>query len=71
MGGSGKDRYVPVTGTIEQVTEKAVLFNVDDAEEKTWVPRSVLEDDTGLVKLVGTEIELMIERWFADREGWN
>ena len=71
MSGSGKDRYVPVTGTIEQVTEKAVLFNVDDAEEKTWVPRSVLEDDTGLVKLVGAEIELMIERWFADREGWN
>jgi hypothetical protein len=57
--------------TIEKVscrldTPKAILVLIDERE--VWVPKSVIHDDSE-VYTKNTEGDLIIERWWAEKEG--
>lgn len=57
--------YVPVTGTITRVTEKAVLYVSKAAKTEHWIPRSVIEDGDDIE--VG-EQDMNVAEWFLDKE---
>lgn len=47
-------------------TDDALLFEIDG--DRTWVPRSVIEDDDSID--IGTvDIEVNVKTWFAKKEG--
>ena len=47
-------------------TVKAVRVQIDDRQ--VWIPKSVIHDDSEVWK-IGTEGELVVARWFAEKEG--
>lgn len=49
-------------------TDKAILVLID-GEEK-WIPQSVIHDDSEVWKK-GDEGELVVQGWFAEKEGWS
>jgi len=49
-------------------TEKAILVQLTDGAE-TWIPKSVLHDDSEVYKLHDSGT-LAVAEWFAKREGW-
>lgn len=66
--------YEIISGTIEVITEKAILLNLTPDEtspRKVWIPISVLSEDSRdesvLVKnMSGTELE--VASWFCKKE---
>lgn len=53
-------------GKITRETEKAVLYEYDG--EKTWVPKSVIHDDSDIWKN-GEEGVLKVQSWWASKNG--
>lgn len=53
-------------GKITRETEKAVLY--EHGDEKTWVPKSVIHDDSAIWKK-GEEGILKVEAWWASKNG--
>jgi hypothetical protein len=53
-------------GKITRETEKAVLYEYED--EKTWVPKSVIHEDSDIWK-VGEEGVLKVQSWWASKNG--
>lgn len=49
-------------------TDKAIKVESDDLGE-VWVPRSVIHDDSEIYE-GDHEGELVVEGWFAEKEGW-
>jgi hypothetical protein len=49
-----------------RTTEKAILVDLDG--EERWVPQSCVHADSEVWK-EGQEGELVLTRWFADKEG--
>lgn len=59
------------TVTVEDVvaigqTDKALLVKIEGDE--VWIPQSVIHDDSEVYKQ-GDEGDLVIYRWFAEKEG--
>jgi hypothetical protein len=50
-------------------TEKALLVELEDGEE-VWIPKSVIDDDSEVFG-VGDEGKLVVEGWFAVKQGWT
>ena len=50
----------------ENETEKAIL--VSTSSGSWWVPKSVVHDDSE-VYATGTDGDLVVARWFAEKEG--
>lgn len=55
-------------GKITRETEKAVLYVHGDNE--TWVPKSVIHDDSEIWKR-GEEGVLTVESWWASKNGFE
>jgi len=50
----------------ERETPKAILVKSNGVS--TWVPKSVIHDDSEVYK-EGTSGKLVVARWFAEKEG--
>jgi hypothetical protein len=58
--------------TVLHETEMAILVespNLDTVENKAWVPKSVISDDSEVYK-AGTEGQLIVSEWWAEKAGW-
>lgn len=51
--------------TVLYETEKALLVDIDGDE--TWIPKSVIHDDSEVYKME-TEGQLVLPQWFAEKE---
>lgn len=48
-------------------TDKALLAEFEDGS-KHWIPKKVIHDDSDVYKK-GTDGNLIVEDWFAEKEG--
>lgn len=48
---------------------KALLIEAPDFKEAKWIPQSVIHDDSEVYQ-DGDEGTLVVEDWFAEKEGW-
>jgi hypothetical protein len=56
-----------IHGSIIQVTEKAVLFAIDnDPDETIWIPRSVITDSEDSIEECD-DVDMLIESWFYSK----
>lgn len=53
--------------TVKLETDKAILAVFDDGTE-TWIPKSVIDEDSEVYKM-GTDGTLIVQLWFAEKEG--
>jgi len=51
---------------IETETDLALLCNIDD--KKHWIPKSVVDEDSE-VSSEGDTGTIVLQRWFAEKEG--
>ena len=55
--------------TIKHETEKAVLVESENLpDDEMWVPKSQIHDDSEIWKLNDTG-DLLVNMWFAEKEG--
>lgn len=52
---------------VEHETDKAILVRIP-GDGKKWIPKSVLHEDNEL-EVAGDEGTLVIQEWFAEKEG--
>ena len=57
--------FASVIATAE--TDKAILVEIDD--EKHWVPKSQIHDDSEVWKK-GQSGTLIVSQWYAEQKGW-
>lgn len=50
-------------------TEKAILVESDNLDEETWIPKSVIHDNSEVYKN-NTTGNLIVSDWFAKKKGW-
>ena len=50
-------------------TEKAILVKGDVFDEEVWIPKSVIHDDSEVWE-EGHMGVLVVQSWFAIKEGW-
>ena len=50
-------------------TSKAICVEAPVFDEPTWIPASVVHDDSEIWK-DGQEGDLVVKTWFADKQGW-
>jgi len=51
-------------------TEKAILVEADEFDEPTWVPKSMIDDESECWT-DGTDGVLIVSDWFAEQRGWS
>lgn len=62
--------YDEISGTIAEVTDKAILVDIKGTRGEHWIPRSVIEDGDEINENdIGEDLEFMVESWFVDKEG--
>lgn len=68
---SEEREYVSLDVEVRQVTGKAVMVRCEDAGvDKQWVPRSLVDwDASDAEPEVGSMGALVVEEWFARKEG--
>lgn len=55
-------------GRVKRATEKALLVELEDGSE-VWIPRSVVHDDSEVYDDgEASEGEVVVKRWFAEKE---
>lgn len=54
-------------GKITAETAKAILFEADG--KKTWIPKSVIHDDSEVWEK-GHEGPLIVKQWWAEKNGY-
>ena len=66
---SGSDPAELGAGRVVNTTDKALLVEVDGSE--TWLPKSVLHEDSEIAEDAGVDDEglVVVKKWFADKEG--
>lgn len=57
-----------ITVTYKRTTEKAVLIRWEG--EEYWVPRSVMTCIGQEPRDAYDEVEIEVDDWFAEKEGW-
>lgn len=70
MGYDNEDEAVNIgSGTVKKVTNKAVLFAIDNGEE-TWFPLSQVAPSTARDIEEGEELtEFLVTEWIAEQKG--
>jgi hypothetical protein len=53
--------------TVEAESEKAILVEIED--EKVWVPKSQIHDDSEVYSKKSGAGELIVTRWWAEKKG--
>lgn len=66
MSRPGDEAHTMGDGKCTRATEKALLVLIDGKE--TWVPQSVVHDDSEVWK-VGDEGTLVVKQWWAEKNG--
>jgi hypothetical protein len=65
-----EDNSEPVslgTATVKRETPKALLVEVEG--EEMWVPKSVIHEDSEVWQGEQDDGELVVKRWWAEKEG--
>lgn len=57
----------PVSGTVVRMTDRAVLFHLDEQDRDLWIPLSMIDEDAEDLD-VGVVQEINVAQWFYDRE---
>lgn len=55
-------------GDCEAETEKAILVYLDSTNEKHWIPKSQVHDNSSVWKK-GDRGTVVVTEWFANKEG--
>lgn len=57
----------------EAKTDKAILVILKNrGDSKVWIPKSVVHEDSEVwAGEGGEEGELLVEEWWAEKEGWT
>lgn len=58
--------------TATQATERALLVESDNLDAPCWVPKAVVHDDSEVFDAKdNAEGTLVVEKWFARKQGWE
>lgn len=49
---------------------KAILVEAEALDEPTWVPKSVIHDDSEIWEEGQEDGDLVVQDWWAEKEGW-
>ena len=63
----------PVTlGNAEIIRESAaaILVKINDHSGEHWIPKSVIHDDSEVWEEKGSTGKLVVQEWFAEKEGF-
>lgn len=71
VGGIGKMDMADLgEGTVERLTAKAALIDLENHLEQQWVPFSVMSTPTAAAMVEGDTLDsVRVETWFALKEG--
>lgn len=62
-------KTISLHGIVKRTTEKAVQFDLDEADEYVWIPKSeIREPDPDTIE-EGQEIDFIIPEWLAETKG--
>jgi hypothetical protein len=50
-------------------TEKAVKVQLESEDDVRWIPKSQIHDDSEAYDTKNTTGDLVVSRWFAEKEG--
>lgn len=50
-------------------TAKALLVKLADEDEERWIPKSCIHDDSEVYSMKSGDGELVVEEWYAEKEG--
>jgi len=50
-------------------TDKALLVRLESDLEEHWIPQSVISLDSECYSMLAGPGELIVQRWFAEKEG--
>jgi len=50
-------------------TAKALLVYLESDGEEHWIPKSVIHDDSEVYSMKAGDGELIVEGWWAEKEG--
>ena len=50
-------------------TDKALLVRLESDLEEHWIPQSVISDDSECYSMLSGPGTLIVQRWFAEKEG--
>ena len=58
---------------VVRTTDGAILVKDGDLDDETWIPKSVVHDDSEIYGNpdIGEQGEMIVETWFARKEGWT
>ncbi len=69
MGFYSEDEVFQVEAACRKETERAILVEVyGNVTNQMWVPKSVIHDDSEVYK-AGTDGQLIVKLWWAEKEG--
>ena len=51
-------------------TNSAIQVELEDPPGVHWIPKSVVHDNSEVWETVGTTGDLIIQEWFAEKEGF-
>jgi len=54
---------------MESSSGKALLVAAPDFDDPQWIPHSQIHEDSEVYK-VGTDGNLLVNNWFAEKKGW-
>lgn len=55
----------------ESDSGKAILVDSPILDDRVWVPKSAVTDDSEVWKEHQDRGTLVVEDWFADKQGWS
>lgn len=55
----------------ESDSGKAILVDSPILDDRVWVPKSAVTDDSEVWKERQDRGTLVVEDWFADKQGWS
>lgn len=53
-----------------RVSTSGLAILCKQGDKTFWVPKSVIHDDSEIWDKVGQEGKLIVQAWFAEKEGW-
>lgn len=66
----GREPFFVGSGRVVNETAKAIRVELDGRADKPWIPKSAIHDDSEVYGGEdGQDGELVVERWFAEKEG--
>lgn len=61
-------KTISLHGVVKRVTDKAIQFDLDEAEEYVWIPKSQISEPDPEDISEGDEIDFIIPEWLAQEK---